>query len=77
MAVRASAVSWLAQQTSIPEGTIDNVVRRRRRTTELRTADALLAAIGKPEVFHTGEIVIKQNPMTRQCCDGATLTGSF
>ena len=79
------AVSWLADQTrrsdpsglGIPPDTIQNVVSRRYRTTELRVADALVSAIGRPEVFHDGTLTIRPNPSASRaareaCCGGSS-----
>lgn len=72
-----SALDWLEAETKISRGTISNLIGRpRNRTTELRVADALVAAIGHPEVFHDSTLTIRQNPYVkrRSCCSGS-LTG--
>lgn len=74
-----SALDWLEAETKISRGTISNLIGRpRNRTTELRVADALVAAIGRPEVFHDNTLTIRQNPYVnvknRSCCSGS-LTG--
>jgi hypothetical protein len=79
------AVTWLAAETrrqdpagrGIPEGTIQNIVRGRHRLTELRTADALVTALERPEVFHDGTLRIRPNPsapaaLRASCCGGVS-----
>lgn len=58
-----SAVHWLAAESGVPESTIQNIVAEagpRYHYVELRTADSLVAAIGRPDVFYDG------NPPTLQ-----------
>lgn len=73
------AVAWLSQETRLPEETISTVARARNRTTELYIADALVAALGRPEVFHDGTLEIRPNPLApraaRASCCGGSLTG--
>jgi hypothetical protein len=81
------AVAWLAAETrrndpdgvGIPPDTIQNVVSRRYRTTELRVADALVTALGRPEVFHDGTLTILPNPSApraaRDACCGSRHIG--
>lgn len=81
-----SAVDWLADRTGISAEEIRNVRRARGRLTELRLADPLLAAIGRPDVLSapTGaqpELPIQANPAaTRRaqqaCCGGGSLNGA-
>lgn len=62
------AVAWLVQETrrrsppGIPEATIEGVIGRRHRTTELRIADALVAAIDAPQAWHDGTLKVRPNP---------------
>ncbi len=74
-----SAVSWLVGETGIPKSTIEQVAKGRYRTTELRVADALVAAIGHPEAFYDGTLEIR--PATKRarcgCCGGSSLNGSL
>lgn len=54
-----SAVEWLTDESGVPQGTIQNFLRRdadgrpapRSRTTDLRIADALLTAVGRPDML--------------------------
>lgn len=85
---RSRSTAWLAEATrrqdplgvGIPEATIENVVSARFRTTELRIADALVAAIGRPEAFHDGTLEVRPNPTAsreaRAACCGGSLTGA-
>lgn len=65
------ALKWLSNETGIPIGTIANLTSKRKDgsgrlgrnpMTELRTADALVAALGHPESFHDGTLPIMVNP---------------
>jgi hypothetical protein len=75
-----SAIEWLAGETGIPERTIKNVVNGAYHTTELRIADALVAAVGCPEAFYDGTLEVSPNPLAdrkaraacRTCCGGST-----
>lgn len=60
---------------------IRKVLRVAHRTTELRTADMLVAAIRRPEAFYDGTLTVSQNPLadrrTRASCRcGSSLNGS-
>jgi hypothetical protein len=73
-----SPIEYLSLETGIPERTIKNVVKGAYRTTELRIADALVAAIGRPEVFHDGTLSPFENPLADketkargECCGGS------
>lgn len=80
-------VAWLEQETrqhdpdrrGVPAGTIERIMGRRSPTTELRTADALVSAIGCPEAFHDGTLEIRPNPCAtpreRAACCGGSLVG--
>jgi nucleoside-diphosphate-sugar epimerase len=78
------AVAWLAAETNLPAGTIENVVSGRVKTTELRIADALVTAIGREDTLSDGEfprnaggtLEIMPNPLARpadraRCCAGS------
>lgn len=76
-----SALRWLAQETGVPEGTIQNVIASggRYRHTELRVADPLVQAIGRVDVFHSEPpgLPILPNPLASSearsaCCAGST-----
>lgn len=85
-------VDWLAAETrrndpagrGVSPGTIERIIGKRSRVTELRTADALVSAIGCPEAFHDGTLEIAPNPSASPreraaCCSGSatTLTGGL
>ena len=66
-----TGAEWLARETGVPEKTIRGLASRdaetgrpkpRNPTTELRIADALVAAVGRPEVFHDGTLEVLKNP---------------
>lgn len=69
------AITWLSSETGIPRETIQAVARNRWRTTELRIADSLVTALGRPEVFHDGTLRVRpriDTPANRQeCCGGS------
>lgn len=81
------AITWLARETGIPKPTIQNLIRPsgpRYRTVELRIADALVTALGCPEVLADGKwpknlggtLEIRPNPLASaearaQCCGGS------
>lgn len=78
------AVAWVAAEAGLPKDTVQNVVAARYRTTELRVADPIVTAIGRPEAFHDGTLEIMPNPNApaaarAACCGGSSdsLTGSF
>lgn len=67
-------------ERGVSKDTIRHVLRHRRSTyTELRTADLLISAIQRPEVFHDGTLPIVPNPAAtseaRASCCGGSLTG--
>lgn len=60
------ALAWLAQETTISLNTIDGVARARWQFTELRIADPIVTAIGRPEVFYDGDpptLPVRGNPL--------------
>lgn len=70
-----SAVGWLAAETGLAEGTIQNIVGGRVPTTELRIADRLVTALERPDLWHDGTLTIRPNPSAtreaqRLCCGG-------
>jgi hypothetical protein len=76
--VPLGAINWLAQETRLPYSTISRIAAGGRRTTELRVADALVSAIGRPDAFYC-ELTVRPNPMApadvrSRCCSGS-LTG--
>lgn len=78
-------LEYLANETGVAEGTIEKLLHRdrttgklspRTRSTELRIADPLVAAIGCPEAFHDGTLVIRENELAKKeeraaCCRGS------
>lgn len=81
-----TATGWLSQETGISERTIQNLTRRdesgspapQAKTTELRIADPLVAAVGRPEVFYDGTLEIRENPLAKKnvraaCCSSSKL----
>jgi hypothetical protein len=70
------AIAWLANESGVKPDTIQNVASRRYRTTELRVADAIVSALGCPQVFHDGTLTIRPNPSAPRaarmaCCGGS------
>jgi hypothetical protein len=73
------ALAWLSQQTGVPVSTIQNIARPRRpkyRTTELRVADPLVAAMNRPEAFQDRTLEVTPNPrapanVRARCCGGS------
>lgn len=67
----------------VPARTIQNVVHRRYQVTELRTADALVAAARRPNAYHDGTLTVRANPRVKagekaRCCGVAnSLNGSL
>lgn len=79
-----SAIQYLEEKTQLPRKAIASVTTRdedgrpcgRSATTELRVADALVAAIGSPEAFSNGTLrVFERSEARRGCCGG--LNGSL
>lgn len=83
-------VDWLSAETQrlavegghpVSAEAITRILRRRSRVTELRTADALVAALGCPEVFHDGTLEIQPNPLAssreRAACCGSGASDSL
>lgn len=73
--VAVSPIEYLSLETGIPERTIKNVVHCAYHTTELRIADPLVAAMGRPEVFYDGTLTVQPNPIFKEdrCCGGSTV----
>lgn len=78
-----SATSWLIAESRLlgvsvlTASTIRNVLEQRVSHTEMRTADAIVTAIGRPDLFHDGTLSIIPNPAaSRQarsdCCSGSS-----
>lgn len=87
-----SALDALSERTKaqdpagigVPPQTIRNVVQRRYSTVELRTADALVTAAGRPFAYYDGSLVVRPNPRVKgrvqsSCCGSvpASLNGSL
>lgn len=86
----ASGVAALAEITAraalphggegVPPRAIHKVLRKQYRTTELRIADPLVAAIEHTEAFHNGTLTIRANPKAapedRAACCSGSLTGA-
>lgn len=73
----------LAFDTGLRENDIKKVMNPvRNPRTELHVADALVAAIGDPMMFHDGTLEIKPNAKARpsrraECCGHSSLTGAL
>ena len=70
-------VAWLASCADVPEATIQNIIDRRYRMTEFRTADRLIAALDVPQAWCDGTIQVFPNPSASasaraECCGGST-----
>lgn len=69
------------EEVGIPRPTLESIVVGRWRTTELRTADMLVAAIEEPHVFHDGTLTVIPNPNAsreaRDACCGGSMNGSL
>lgn len=60
----------------VPETTIRSVLKSRWQTTELRTADMLVQAIERADLFHDGTLTVIPNPNASrearaECCGGS------
>lgn len=68
---------WLAMETGVPRDKIQSITQRRQPMTELRIADALVSAIGRPDLL--GTLPVMPNPRAsraaRESCCGS-LTGA-
>lgn len=77
------AVEWLATESGVPERTIKSIVRGGGTTAsvELRVADALMRAVGHPELLRDGSLTIFPNPraprLHRARCCGSVDFGRF
>lgn len=67
-----SGREWLAMESGLSIGTVRQVLQQRRRTIRGRTADALLTAVGRPdllqwltEVDHYGKVKGSTTDMDR------------
>lgn len=72
------AVRWLAVEAGLTEATVENIVYRKHHTTELRIADAIVTALGRPEAVHDGTLQVRPNPgasrhVRASCCGGSTI----
>lgn len=75
--VHVSAVEWLSSNSGIPRGTIENITRASERSAVVSydVADALVGAIGRPELMYDGTL----EPTRRSaptCCSGSERTSS-
>jgi hypothetical protein len=62
------AVAWLSAESGLTESTIRDVCRgsARRRWTPLAEADALVTAIGRPDLLAGGELRVVERPAGRR-----------
>lgn len=69
------------RKRGIPKRTIRNVLTARYQRTELRIADALLAAAHRIDAFHDGTVTVVPNPLAsaadRASCCGGSMTGGM
>ena len=70
------AAAWLSLAASVPEATIQHILARHYRMTELRVADALLTALEQTDVLC--DWTIYPNPGARpedraECCGGSSM----
>lgn len=77
-----SAVDYLAREAAVTAGQVERIIWSARRypRTELRVADALLAAIERPDLLR--ELPVEPNPMATataraECCSGSTPPPAF
>lgn len=64
-------------EEGVPETTIRSVLKSRWQTTELRTADLLIQAIERPDLFYDGTLTVIPNPNASaearaECCGGSS-----
>jgi hypothetical protein len=78
--VPISPVAWLETESGVSRHQISNILRRRTRFTELRVADSLVAAVGRPDAFYDGTLDVIENPhasrATRDVEAQQSLTGN-
>ncbi len=60
------AIEWLVAESGVSEYRIRKVLDGRDHQVDLGVADALVAAVGCPEVFYDGTLEVKG------CCGGST-----
>lgn len=69
------ALAWLERETGLSR---DDLRRAQRPDdnpyTELSVADAIVASIGQPGMFHDGTLTVVPNPR-RDCCGGTNENG--
>lgn len=56
------AVEWLSAASGVSERAIRDLMKLKRPTTDLVVADALIAAIGCPQVFYDGTLEVRELP---------------
>jgi hypothetical protein len=69
-----SPLTWLVTETALERKDITSAFRfeangtvtARGETVDLNVADALVAAIGEPGMFHDGTLAVRETP--RNCC---------
>jgi hypothetical protein len=67
----------------VPPAAIRKVASRSYRMTEMRVADAIIAAVGRPDAFNNGELEVMGNPRVPAArraaagCCGGSLTGTI
>lgn len=59
------ALEWLSENSGVSEWTIKKVMTGDRETVDLGVADALVAAVGRPEAFYDGTLHVS-------CCGGSS-----
>lgn len=69
---------WLVMEAGVSRDKIQSITQRRQPVTELHIADALVGAIGRPEVFHDGTLQVMPNPRAARaardsCCGSLTI----
>lgn len=60
------AIEWLVSESGVSEYRIQKVLDGSEAQVDLGVADALVAAVGCPEVFYDGTLEVKG------CCGGST-----
>lgn len=73
-------LEYLSAETALPQPTLERILYRRSRMTELRDADRIVTAMGREDVFYNGVLSVRPNPLASAraqaaCCAGS-LTGT-
>lgn len=79
--VTLTAYDWLHLKTGVPKRSLENIAAGRYPTTELRVADLIVSAIGRPEAFYNGTLEVRPNPLAARaaqaaCCGTPSFAGS-